>query len=39
MILQKTKAGTIEISINDILYDKLKEYCEDKKRYLFQKIE
>ena len=34
----KTKAGTKEISINDILYDKLKEYCEDKKGYLFSEV-
>ena len=34
----KTKAGTREISINDILYDKLKEYCEDKKGYLFSEV-
>lgn len=31
----KTKAGTRKISINNILYNKLKEYCEDKKGYLF----
>ena len=31
----KTKAGTREISINMILYNKLKEYCKDKKGYLF----
>lgn len=31
----KTKAGTRVVPINDILYDKLKEYCKDKKSYLF----
>lgn len=31
----KTKAGTREISINNILYNKLKEYCQDKTGYIF----
>ena len=31
----KTKAGTREVSINDLLFDKLKEYCNDKTGYIF----
>ena len=31
----KTANGTREITINDILYNKLKEFCKDKNGYLF----
>ena len=31
----KTTNGTREIAINDILYNKLKEFCKDKNGYLF----